>query len=436
MSPEKINNSTYESLKILVAPLDWGLGHATRCIPIIKELEYFKCDVRVAGSPQQIALLRQEFPGLDYRELAGYGIRYGRNRFLTLWRIILQIPKILIRIKREKAWLAAFIAAEKPDLVISDNRYGLHAPGVYCVFITHQLAIRPPGISAQSPGRRTQINKWGESLLQWIHYRAIVRFDRCWIPDRAEDKGLAGELSHPDHLPSIPTRYIGILSRMENNDARGPSFDLIVLLSGPEPQRSILERKILRQAEGCEESILLVRGVVGGGEAGSYGEDGVPSQETLKEASRQGVFIHDHIPAVPLNKLINAAQIVLARAGYSTIMDLATLDKPAILVPTPGQTEQEYLGHWLAGKGAAICVEQDKLDLPNDLRAARAAFSGGKGGWGTMQEVGGEVQAGGEPLQGDGASLLRQELREVLEIVKKGGQRRGGWKSGSRKEGG
>src|ERR1700743_2011649 len=130
--------------RVLVAPLDWGLGHATRCVPIIKELLNQKCEVWIAVTGQQKSLLQEEFPSLPFVELPGYGIKYGKNRAFTVLQIVYSIPKILIRIKQEKTWLRGFIAREKPDAVISDNRYGLYAPGLPSVFMTHQLLIKTP----------------------------------------------------------------------------------------------------------------------------------------------------------------------------------------------------------------------------------------------------------------------------------------------------
>ncbi|HXB33719.1 MAG TPA: hypothetical protein VNV35_09865, partial [Puia sp.] len=129
-------------LKVLVAPLAWGLGHATRCIPIIKELINQGCTVIIAAGGTQKEILQEEFPDLSFVELPGFRLKYGKNRAFTLLKIIFAIPKILIGIKRENEWLRRFAAREGLDLVISDNRYGLHGAGVYSVFMTHQLAIR------------------------------------------------------------------------------------------------------------------------------------------------------------------------------------------------------------------------------------------------------------------------------------------------------
>jgi UDP:flavonoid glycosyltransferase YjiC (YdhE family) len=333
-------------LKVLVAPLDWGLGHATRCIPIIKELLNQKCQVIIAAEGAQKALLREEFPFLTFVELPGYRVQYDKNRALTVLRLIASIPKILIRIKRENGWLRRFADRERPDLVISDNRYGLYLPGTLTIFITHQLSIRTP------------FGKVADRLLQRINYSAIGRFSVCWIPDMAGDDGLAGELSHPKRMPPAPTRYIGWLSRMQLMPA--PSirdFDVLVLLSGPEPQRTILEKMIIKQAGDCDGKMVVVRGLPGG------------SGRSL-EAPR-GVVVYDHLPAGELERLMLRSDVVLSRPGYSTVMDLRRVGKKAIFIPTPGQTEQEYLGGYLAGKGLGICVRQRAFSLKAALMQAR-----------------------------------------------------------------
>ena len=352
----KINISAAYRPKILLAPLDWGLGHATRCIPIIKELINLKCEIWIAASGDQKALLQEEFPLIRFVELPGYNVKYGKNRAFTILKIFSTIPKILIRIKREKDWLRRFLATEKPDAVISDNRYGLYAPGLISVFITHQLRIKTP------------FGSWADTLLQQIHYRAIRPFSFCWIPDLEGSPSLAGDLSHPRKLPSIPTRYIGLLSRFERSDFPGMGMpeplpvlpcDLLILLSGPEPQRTIFERKVLDQLATYSGSAILVRGLPSKGNQG------------LRISVPPGVRVYNHLPAGALNRVINEAGIVLSRAGYSTIMDLLKLGKKAILVPTPGQTEQEYLGEYLSEKGIALCRRQAGFSLSEALSGAR-----------------------------------------------------------------
>ncbi len=342
-------------LKVLVAPLDWGLGHATRCIPIIKELINQDCTVIIAAGGRQKTLLQEEFPSLRFVEIPGYHIKYGKNRALTVFRLLVSTPKILIRVKQENRWLSRFSRAEQPDLVISDSRYGLYRRGIICVFITHQLAIK------------SAFGALADRLLQKINYSAIRHFACCWVPDIAGVDSLAGELSHPRKMPSIPTRYIGWLSRFgmsmkENAGAMGTQekivieYDLLVLLSGPEPQRTILENLLLEQVKGCQYRVVVVRGLPGGG----------------KPLNFTSAFpIHDHLSAAALGALIRRSEVVLSRSGYSTVMELVQLRKKAIYIPTPGQTEQEYLGKYLMEKGLAICMEQRAFLLEDALSRTR-----------------------------------------------------------------
>jgi hypothetical protein len=418
----KINNPDVKRMKILVAPLDWGLGHATRCIPVIKELINQQCEVWIAAAGAQRALLQVEFPFLPFVELPGYKIKYGKNRAFTILRLLCLVPKILIRIKQENAWLRGFAAAERPDAIISDNRYGLYLPGLVCVFITHQLHIHTP------------FGRLADGWLQKINYRAIRSFSRCWVPDIQGPGSLAGELSHPARMPHISTRYIGWLSRFEGRRREGAPpvrpgeterpGSLLVLLSGPEPQRTLLEQKILEQAVSYNGNIILVRGLPGGRGAGSrtggsrtgakaegaYG----PTEGTPTVRRGGAMVIYDHLPAKDLEPLIREAEVVLSRAGYSTVMDLMKMGKRAVLIPTPGQSEQEYLGAYLAGSGRVVCILQSDLLLPEAVAMARSFACTGIG----RDEGGGDEGAG--TAGSEGGDLLRREVRSLLEELHTG----------------
>jgi UDP:flavonoid glycosyltransferase YjiC (YdhE family) len=327
---------------VLVAPLDWGLGHATRCIPLIHQFLKFDCEVIIAAEGQQRQLLAAEFPALPMLDLAGYRLQYGKNKLHTLMKIILQVPKILIRINHEKKWLEKTHRDKHLDIVIADNRYGLHHPGIISVFMTHQLLIK------------SSFGKWVDRLLQKINYRYIRRFNYCWVPDAASnDKNLAGELSHPARLPGGMHRYMGALSRIKKEHI--PSTrKLLVLLSGPEPQRSIFEQKVSEQLNQLQRPALLVRGLAGTQTA--------PGGALLE--------IHQHLPSAQMQRAINEAGIIISRSGYSTIMDLLPLGKKCVFIPTPGQPEQEYLAAYLAAKGWCCTASQDNFLLPSLLEEA------------------------------------------------------------------
>jgi hypothetical protein len=212
--------STSSKPKILVAPLNWGLGHASRCIPIIKSLIINQSEVIVACGDSQKLMLQAEFPSVRFIDLPGYDLKYGQSKQLTLLKIIFQIPKILIRIKRENRWLKGFLAKEKMDAVISDNRYGLFSTEIFSVFITHQLRIKTPF------GNKV------EDMIQRMNYQYINKFSECWVPDFENEPSLASDLSHPNKLPVTHIRYIGCLSRFKKIETKIIENSLLIILSG------------------------------------------------------------------------------------------------------------------------------------------------------------------------------------------------------------
>lgn len=320
--------------KILVAPLDWGLGHATRCIPIIRELLLQNYDVYIAGDSNIKSLLKKEFPHLPFLNLPGYKVQYSKKKWLLPFTIFFQMPKIIKAIHYENAWLNQMVLQYQIDAVISDNRFGLHHKYIKTVFITHQLYIVTP-------------MHWSDKLLQQINYRFINKFSECWIPDCKAQPNLAGALSHPAIKPQIPLQYIGPLSRFAPLDNETENYYLI-LLSGPEPQRSILEKKLLLQLNDLDQPVIFVRGLPG--------EDNLPKV-------RPHITLYNHLPASELQHVVSKALLVISRCGYSTVMDLMALGKKSILIPTPGQTEQEYLGTYLMKQGLALSFSQNTFQL-------------------------------------------------------------------------
>lgn len=355
------NENLLRRFRILVAPLDWGLGHATRCIPVIKELLANDCEVWLAGEGEQEAILKTEFPALPFLTLEGYRTRYSKNN--VSWKIMLQVPQILFAIRREHRWLRKAVFAHGIDAVISDNRFGLYPDKVPAIFITHQLNIKSP------------FGKRSEKILRNWNYKYINRFTECWVPDTNEENDLAGDLSHPDAKPAIPITYIGLLSRFQQ--AQGLSAPpnaaennhLLFLLSGPEPQRTFLEDQIINEVSHYAGTATIVRGR--------------PSSLSTMPSSSM-IKIYNHLPAHELYEEIKKAEWVISRSGYSTVMDLLAMQKKAIFIPTPGQTEQEYLARYLSSRHIAPFIEQKNFSLEVILDQARTfnyelpTFDGGK----------------------------------------------------------
>jgi uncharacterized protein (TIGR00661 family) len=320
--------------KILVAPLDWGLGHATRCIPIIYELINLSCEVIIATAGDQERLLMDEFPLLKFVKLDGYKVRYGRTGFTTSFFIGLQIPKIFRKIRSENRWLNQFIVTEQPDAIISDNRYGLYANEIPSILITHQIHIK------------TGFGKNLDHVLQKISHRYIRKFSACWIPDNKGQSSLAGSLSNPPTISGIQTVMLGPISRFRPCQNQVHEY-ILILLSGPEPQRMILEKKLLGLAKFIGTRIIMVRGL--------------PLETNLPD-SPPNITILNHAGTDQLNRLICGAEFVISRSGYTTIMDLMLLGKKSILIPTPGQAEQEWLASWLFQNNLAYSIRQENLN--------------------------------------------------------------------------
>jgi uncharacterized protein (TIGR00661 family) len=338
-----IEHKGMRKLRILVAPLDWGLGHATRCIPVIKELLGQECDVWLAGEGSQQNLLQQEFPNLPFLALDGYKIKYSRSSIGMMGRIFLQINNILKAIKRENAWLKKQVEEYEFDAVISDNRYGLYYPSIPCIFITHQLQIKSP------------LGKLTEKILQKWNYRFINRFAECWVPDEERGNSLAGELSQPEKKPAVPVKYIGSLSRFNRLKTVEKKGHLLIILSGPEPQRSILENKIIDEVSQYNGTATVVRGLP---DSSFF----IPSTNMIR--------FYNHLPAEDMGKEMGQAEYVISRCGYSTVMDLVQLQKKSILIPTPGQTEQEYLANYLSRKQIICSIPQKGFSLTAALQKA------------------------------------------------------------------
>ncbi|MFM6926780.1 MAG: glycosyltransferase family protein [Ferruginibacter sp.] len=335
-------NTPGHNPRILVAPLDWGLGHATRCIPVISALIKQHCTVIVAAEGRIKVLLQKEFPDLQFIELKGYRVRYSRSKFRMPVKLLFQLPGIIYRIYAENRWLKKITNEYNIDAVISDNRMGLHHKKIPCVYITHQLTIKTG-------------SRFTERIAQKIHYHFINKFSECWVPDKKGTGNLAGELSHPAIFPRVPVTYIGTLSRFDRTAADG-KYDLCIILSGPEPQRTVFEKIILSGIDKVRGKIILVRGL--------------PEKTTIPVLNNPSVEMVNHLTAKELNIIMLQSAMIISRCGYSTVMDLVKLQKKAILVPTPGQTEQEYLAAYLQDQKLFYSIDQANFSLPAVLKRA------------------------------------------------------------------
>ena len=314
-------------MKILVAPLNWGLGHATRCIPIIRHYLEQGDEVVLGGDGESLRLLQRTFPALRCIDFPSLELRYTTNaqqRGFYL-RAIWALMRFTIA---DHYYLRQALAIEHFDRIISDNRFGCFSRDVRSVYITHQLyPVLPKRLRLLQP------------LARAVHACIYKRYAEVWVPDYADPShNLSGELSHGGRFDRR-AKYIGPLSRftplhLTPYTLHPTPYTHLALLSGLEPQRSIFEKELIERFAHSEENLLLVRGKVS-------------APKTMLQKGNITI-----IPSISDDDLVSAAQHankIIARSGYSTIMDLealGVLDK-AEFHPTPGQSEQEYLAEWL-----------------------------------------------------------------------------------------
>ena len=281
---------------VLVATLNWGLGHATRCIPIIRSLLDLGFTPIIASDGMALLLLQKEFPKLKFLELPSYNIEYPVKEL------------------------------------------GVYSKKIPSVFITHQLNVLSGNTS------------WLTGKVQRL---IIKKFNECWVPDCEEKPNLSGKLGHlKKTLDSI--KYLGPLSRMTRRDTP-QKYKLMVLLSGPEPQRSILEEILKNQLKNYSGNTIFVKGIV-------------QEQSIVQQVGN--CTYYNFLTSDELEEKMNESEMIVCRSGYTTIMDLAKLQKKALLIPTPGQYEQEYLAKRLFKQGRLLFVTQENFTL-SDLEESQ-----------------------------------------------------------------
>jgi len=316
---------------ILVAPLNWGLGHATRCIPIIKKLLSHNYEVLLASDGPALMLLQKEFPQLAFIELPDYQIVYPKSGSFFKLKLLATLPQIRAAISSEKKIVKQLVKEGRIDGIISDSRLGVRNKKVPSVFMTHQLNVLSGNTS---------------SFSSKVHQGFIKKFNECWVPDLQKTPNLSGKLGHPKKL-TFPVTYLGPLSRMKK-ETLPYKYDVLALLSGPEPQRTLLEEKLMEVFIDQSKKVLLVRGVL---------------EEEAQTTTHKNITIVNFMQTQELERAINESKWVVSRSGYTTIMDLAAMEKEAYFIPTPGQYEQKYLAKQLRQKGIVPSCRQEKFNL-------------------------------------------------------------------------
>lgn len=318
--------------------MHWGLGHAMRIVPIVQQLHENGCTIFIAASSTLISLLKEECPYATFIDDNSVEIKYGATSISTTVKLISQLPTLLKQIKQEQLLIKQWVKTYGIDFIISDNRYGLYHAEVPSIFITHQLNIQ---------------FLFGKKIIKKINERLISNFWGCWVPDNADKNNRVGGILTESNFLKLKINYIGLLSRFARAVTKNPeqvNKQLLFILSGPEPQRTIFENKIINEVRLHKVDGILVRG-----------------SNVINDNLDKNLFVSciDFANATLLKTLIENSNIIVCRAGYSSIMDLISLQKSALLVPTPGQNEQVYLSKYLTNKKWFYSETQQQFSLQN-----------------------------------------------------------------------
>lgn len=335
---------------VLLSMLHWGFGHVTRCFPLIHTLLKLKKSILIVCTSSQKLLLTSHFEGLQFYIVSDNMPKYGKTKLETLIRLSLLAPIHFRKIKKEQQLVAQLAQNHNIELIISDNKYGFYHPNIPSIILTHQLNIQ---------------SGWGsffDSIINRLNNKLLTKFNQVWVIDNEGSMSLAGKLSARNHRNTElfqKYKWIGLFNRLQTLPAKG-SNNLLIILSGPEPQRTILEEKIIQQLPDNAEHITLIRG----------------TSKTLSNLAQQTVAsknftnIIDLASLSEIENLLSQTEYVLGRAGYTSLMEWVCGGWKSIVIPTPGQAEQEYLGKYLTEKKWVMQVSQNDFDLSSAIKNA------------------------------------------------------------------
>ncbi len=331
--------------RVLVCPMDWGLGHATRDVPVIRLLLEAGAEVIIGADNKPLQFLRKRFPQLRWVKMEGYRPEYQKRGPLVL-KIAAELPKMMAETMPVRKKLEQIIKQYDIDAVVSDNRYELWSEQVPTVFMTHQLNIELRGMLAPAKG-----------VVRKVLYSFIEKHNEVWIPDVEGEPNLSGILSHVKQFPEVPHYFVGPLSRFEfvkKGDEKTAAVDLLCIMSGPEPQRTILEKRLTDKLKNMDYKTVLLSAKPDKAERRTVGN----------------VQVLSHADDAAMASLLRNTGLVISRSGYTTVMDLAVFGTKALFIPTPGQPEQEYLAKRFREKGQYYSVEQSAPHLEQAVEKA------------------------------------------------------------------
>jgi len=332
-------------MKVIYAVCSWGLGHATRSLPVIRKLIKEGEDLTIISNGRSLDLLKNELKDSvsEYISIQDYPMLLSENSRQFMAKSVIYWPKFIHRMRKGLSTLTKILEKRKCDLIITDARYDMYSRKIPTYFISHQMRILNP--------LRIKIFERGSEIFNSYFFK---RYKGVIVPDY-EENNLSGELSHNlNKIDEKKLHYIGVLSDFEKKELK-KDIDYFISISGPEPQRTIFEKKLLNQIDNLNGKIIVTLG----------------KSEKLNEFISKDYESYTFLDKNKREELLNRSKLVISRSGYSTILDLSVIGSKALMVPTPGQIEQEYLAKYLNKKDYFYCVNQDKINLKENVEIAK-----------------------------------------------------------------
>ena len=331
-------------MKIIYAVCSWGLGHATRSLPVIRKLVKENNEVTIISNGRSLQLLKKELGSdLDYYDIPDYPMLLSENSRQFMAKSVVYWPSFIARMESGLQQLKKILEKRKCDRIISDARYDMYSRTIPSFFISHQIRIMNP--------LRISMFERGSEIFNLFFFK---RFCGVIVPDFKEDN-LSGDLSHNlNRINENKLHYVGILSDFQKKSSK-KDIDYLISISGPEPQRTMLEEKLLPQLDDLKGKIVVTLG----------------KTEKADKLNKKGIETYSFLSKEKRQDYLNRTNLVISRSGYSTILDLAVIGTKALMTPTPGQIEQEYLGQYHNSKKTFYSVVQDDLNLKKDVEIAK-----------------------------------------------------------------
>jgi uncharacterized protein (TIGR00661 family) len=331
-------------MKVIYAVCSWGLGHATRSLPVIRKLIKENNEVTIISEGRSLELLKKEL-GKDIKEfieIPDYPMLLSENARQFMAKSVVYWPIFIHRMRKGLTTLTKLLKDRKCDRIISDARFDMYNRKIPSFFISHQMRI-------MNPLRIKMFEKGSETFNLYF----FKRFRGVIIPDFEKDN-LSGDLSHNlSRINENKLNYVGVLSDFKKKSIK-KDIDYFLSISGPEPQRSIFEKKLLDQIDDLSGKVVVTLG----------------KTEQLNKFKDKKLETYSFLTKEKREDFLNRSKLIISRSGYSTILDLSVINAKALMVPTPGQIEQEYLAKYHKKKKFFHCVNQDKIDLSKNVKIA------------------------------------------------------------------